>query len=120
MAAFPERTAGPLWQGSAAFIVWALHFFGLYVLVAVGCTQGWADVPLLGTSLLRVLLAAASLLALGWIGGLLWRAGGGLRRRGGEDLLSVAAAGGAWLALIAVLWASLPALLLPMCSPGSP
>jgi hypothetical protein len=119
MQALQEQIVRPVWRGSGPFIVWALHFFGLYVLVAAGCTAGWAEAPLLGTSVLRVLLLAASVLALGCIGWMLWRADGG-RPRGTRGLLAVAAAGSAWLALIAVAWASVPALMLPMCLPGGP
>lgn len=117
MEAFRERIVGPFWQGGGPFIVWALHFFGLYVLVAAGCTAGWAEVPLLGTSLLRVLLIAASMLALAWIAWLLMHADGGRPPQGTRGLLSVAAAGSAWLALIGVAWASAPVLMLPVCSP---
>ncbi|MBA3596943.1 MAG: hypothetical protein H0W40_06145 [Methylibium sp.] len=116
MEAFRKRIAGVLWQGGGPFIVWALHFFGLYVLVAAGCTAGWAELPLLGTSLLRVLLIATSLLAMAWITWLLLRAHRGLPPRGSRGLLAAAASGSAWLALVGVVWASAPALMLPMCS----
>lgn len=118
MTALQERIVGPLWQGGGPFIVWALHFFALYVLVAAGCTAGWAEWPLLGTSVLRVLLVATSVLALGAIAWLLWRADGGRPPRGTRGLLAVAAAGSAWLALVGVAWVSVPVLMLPMCATG--
>jgi len=99
--AFRERIAGLLWQGGGPFIVWALHFFGLYVLVAAGCTSGWAEVPLLGTSLLRVLLIAVSVLAMAWITWLLLRSDGGRQPQGSRGLLAVglrAAPGSRWWA----------------------
>lgn len=117
MDAFGERFAGPLWQGGGPFIVWALHFFGLYVLVAAGCTAGWEEVPLLGTSLLRVLLVAVSVLALACIAWLLLHASGGRRPQGSHGLLAVAAAGSAWLSLVGVAWVSAPVLMLPICLP---
>lgn len=48
MEAFSERIAGPLWQGGGPFIVWAMHFFGVYVLVAVALEGvAWASTPVL-------------------------------------------------------------------------
>lgn len=114
----PEPSRAPLWQGGGPFFVWALHFFGVYVLDAAGCNAGWDEAALAGTSLLRVLLVAVSALALGWIAWLLWRADGGRPPRGREGLLAVAAAGSAWLALVGVAWVSVPVLMLPLCGAG--
>lgn len=118
MKALHERVFGPLWQGGAPFIVWALHFFAVYVLVASGCTAGWQDVALLGTSLLRVVLVLVCAVALAGIAWLLWRADGGRPPRGQRGLLAVAAAGSAWLSLVGVAWVSVPVLMLPLCAPA--
>lgn len=120
--AFQERIVGPLWQGGGSLIVWALHFFGVYVLVAVGCDAGWSDAPLAGTNVLRALLLLASVFALAVIGLLLWRSGDGSslgRRASAGGLLAVAARIGCCLALIGVVWVSLPLLMVPLpCAPG--
>ena len=100
-----DRFFRRLWQGSAPFITWALHFFLVYVLVAAGCGTAFE-------SSLRAVLLSASVLALAAIA---WPP---LSRRGQcehHGLLGASRLGSAVLACIGVLWATLPMLWLPLC-----
>jgi hypothetical protein len=100
-----------LLQGSAPLMVWALHFFGAYALVAAGCCTALAHTPWFGVPALHVTLWLLSALAVAVIAGLIAR-----NLRLPRGLLRSAAAGGGLLALLAVAWTTLPMLLVvPLC-----
>ena len=106
-----EQLARHLLQGGGALLVWALHFFGAYVLVATGCCSSFADAAWVGVSALRISLWALSVLAAGLIVVCIVRG-----RRLPRSLLRSAAVGGGALALIGVAWTTLPMLgALPLC-----
>ncbi len=94
-----------LWYGSAPLVVWALHFFGSYAVVAAGC--GTAAPPFLRTGLL-----VASVLALALIGWMLMRH---RRRQGHHRLLDAARLGSGALAAVGIAWTTLPLVFLPVC-----
>ena len=101
-----------LLQGGGPLMVWALHFFGAYVLVATGCCSAFAETPWFGVSALRVSLWGLSALAAIAIASLIVRS---LRLPHG--LLRSAGAGGGALALLGVTWTTLPMVwwALPLC-----
>lgn len=103
-----DRFFRQLLQGSAPLMVWALHFFAVYVLAEAGCGRAFEPA-------LRWALPMASVLALATIALMLLlrrlRVGG----RSGESVLRTASLGSGVLALIGVLWTSLPMLWLPPC-----
>ena len=116
--AFQERIFGPVWQGGGPLVLWALYLFGLYILVAAGCSAGWHQTPLLGTSALRVILMLCGALAVAASGARVWHDCTRSARRA-PGLLAAATRFSAWLALIGVVWVTLPLLLLPLpCGPG--
>jgi len=114
-ASGPEHLLRHLLQGSGALIVWALHFFGVYGLVAAGCCTAFAQTTWFGMSALRVLLWALSALAALAI---TWLIACGLRRPP-SVLRSAGVLGGA-LALLGVAWTTLPMSFwaLPLCRCG--
>lgn len=83
---------------AAAFLVWSAHLAVVYGVAALGCARGFSPVWAVGAA---TALAAAALAAL--LSRALWR---------GED---GPAAGAAGLALVAVAWGGLPALIVPAC-----
>lgn len=97
--------------------VWAVHFFGSYVAVAVGCRDGWETRQALGVSLLRWCLLGGSALALVAVVVLGWRAWHEFRRmpRGFSARVRalVALLGG-----LAVAWGSVPAFVVSACPAG--
>jgi len=103
--------------GTAALALWALHFAFCYAAVAVGCTAildgGAAITPLQ----LRLLLAAGTAVAVAAGLRLLYVA---CRRLGPAqgDLLPKVRLVGAALAVVGMLWTSLPLALLPLCRAG--
>lgn len=113
MTAMPtrERFFRHLLQGGGPFMVWALHFFGAYVLVAAACCTGFAQAQWFGISALRVSLWLLSALAVLVIATLIVRS-----LRMPPSVLRSAGAGGGALALLGVAWTTLPTLwALPLC-----
>ena len=99
-------------RGTLPLLVWAAHFTFCYLLAAAQCTPalmrtGGPD---------RVPLAVATVAALAACGYLLWRERGILRDAQVAGLLDWAAALGAVLALVGIVWTGLPLLLVKGCA----
>jgi hypothetical protein len=118
------RLAGmsPILGAIAGMIAWAVHFTAAYGATALACAHGFADRTILGLPLVPALVAGATALALAVVAVVAVRAGrrlhGGLSGEAGEDdlqftaWLSVAVA---LLAALAILWQTVPALVLRPC-----
>jgi hypothetical protein len=105
-----ERFFVRLLYGTLPLIIWAAHFFGVYILVAAQCSGAAAGAPS------RPVLGALSLLAIGACLALLWRARKALRNAAdGIALLDWAVAGSAVLASAAIAWTTIPVLLIEGC-----
>lgn len=99
--------------GTLPLLVWAAHFFAVYVLVAAQCSPA-AITP---ESPRRWMLWVLSALAIGACLALLWRAKGTLRHAGDDtSLLDWAVAGGAVLALPGIVWTSVPMVMMDGCA----
>ena len=114
MAEPAERFWRPTLGGLAPLLVWAGHFFLIYVLVPIGCRAGWHRAsggqqfgPLHWT------LAAVTAGALAVLVVICWRAARRAHRRGG--LLESFRFGAAALAILAVGWQFVPLFLFPAC-----
>ena len=106
-----ERFLRHLLQGGGPLMVWALHFFGAYVLVATVCCTAFAQTQWFGISALRASLWGLSALAAIVIAWLIVRS-----LRLPHSLLRSAGAGGGLLALLGVAWTTLPMVwALPLC-----
>lgn len=106
-----ERFLTHLLHGGGPLMVWAVHFFGAYVLVAAGCCSAFAETPWFGISALRVSLWGLSAAAAIVITLLIARS-----LRLPHSLLRSAGAGGGVLALLGVAWTTLPIVwALPLC-----
>ena len=92
--------------GTAPLLIWAAHFTLCYLLVAGECSPAFLrqDAPSVW------FMVAATLLALGACGTLLWRA-----RQMPRTLIDWAHAGSAVLALAGIAWTAVPLLLLDGC-----
>ena len=85
-------------------IVWAAHFFALYGIASI----------LPGTVMARWLTVAATLVAFGIAAWVLWRALANQRRVGSDNLgrwMAGVAAAGSGIALVAIIYQGMPALL---------
>lgn len=101
-----------LLHGSLPLIVWAAHWFAVYLLVAAQCSPA----AITAESPRGWMLAVLSVLALGACTVLLWRARKTLRHPGAEaSLLDWAAAGSAVLATMGIAWTTLPILMIDGC-----
>lgn len=102
-----------LWQGGGSLIVWALHFFGVYLLVAAGCCTPFAQARWFGVTALGWSSWLLTALAVTGITARLvnaWSRPHGFLR--GTGLCCGA------LALIGVIWTMVPATMLPWCRCG--
>ena len=99
---------------AAPLVIWALHFTLLYVGIAAGCWAQADQVAIGGGTLLGWLLVGATIPVAAWLG---WVAWSSMRRLGSNDAGSASsgAAAGAVIALIAVIWETVPMLVLPLC-----
>ncbi len=102
-------------KASASLLLWALHFFTLYIFVALACESVLVQSRLFGRPLIEsvslLLSLIVSLLALA----LLWRAVV-LCRMEPQKLLPLARLGCALLGLIGIVWTSVPLLILSACT----
>ena len=116
MSAHP-RPMSDLLLALAGPMVWAGHFFGLYLTEAVLCSTpapAGAQVRWIGAGLTVIALAALAAFA--------------LRHRHGFHLFACDATGASAalsfagpltiVSILAVLWTSIPLFLLPACAPG--
>lgn len=94
-------------------LIWAIHFAGVYGIASVADVITRADDPRSRAGVLAFTLACAAADAL--LIWLIWRRKGPLMRAEGDPGLSrfwrSAAAGGAVLSLVFVLWQGLPAII---------
>ena len=101
-----------LLSGTLPLLVWAAHFFAVYLLVAAQCSPA----EITPEAPRRWMLAMLSVLALGACAALLWRA-----RRTLSDatrdpgLFDWAQAGSAVLAMLGIAWTSVPMLMIDGC-----
>ena len=107
----PDHLFVQVIRASAGLLVWTAHFIFSYLVVAGGCLS--AEYGRSGPAPGWVLLLGSAL-ALGAVGAMLWRS---VRRLGQRHaaLFEWARAGGAVLALIGIVWSSVPMLMLGQC-----
>ena len=116
----------------APLALWAAHFFGSYMFVAVGCRAKLDSQTALGVPLLTLGLIALTLAVLGWLALMLFGPGGTFRSRhrcnagmpadtlpevsaGAFDGASAFRSGAAVLSLVAVAWTTVPMMLFHSC-----
>lgn len=101
-----------LMRGTLPLLVWAAHFTFCYLLAAAQCTPAVMRTD--GPD--RLLLGIATLAALAACLWLAWRERGILRNATEAALLDWAAALGAVLAFVGILWTGMPILLVSGCA----
>ena len=110
-----ERFFRPLLYGTLPLLIWAAHFFAVYLLVAAQCSPALIA-PQAPHGMLPAMLATLSVLALGACARLLWRARRTLRgAKHDPGLLDWARAGSAVLAMLGVIWTCVPMLMIGGC-----
>jgi hypothetical protein len=101
-------------DASAPLLLWALHFFAVYIFVALACGSTLVDAQLFGYPLIKSVSLLLSLLAILLVAGLLWRAIFLCRQRP-QPLLSLARLGFAMLGALGIVWTTIPMLVLESC-----
>jgi hypothetical protein len=105
MSTPPERFFRAALRSMGPLLVWAAHFAFCYALIAFGCVAWGPQAPL------RALVIGASVLA----AAVIVLQGLRARRRRSSPLAAPAQRWAALLALLGVVWAAMPALVLPVC-----
>lgn len=110
---------GELIFASSALVLWALHFSLIYMVTAVACARGLSTHRLAGTPTLPLLIMGASALAL--LAMLLlalraWSEWKASPRPGARRFLSIFALATTSIAATAVVWATIPVLVVEPCA----
>lgn len=109
--------AGAL-QGALPFLIWAAHFFLVYMTIKGACALNLQHSTLGGVAVISAaiwLLSAAAIAALLALG-VLWARAARAHRIGAGGTLGVVRLGAVVFALVAVVWSTVPIVLVPPCS----
>ncbi len=101
-------------DASASLLLWALHFFTVYIFVALACGSTLTQSRLFGRPLIKSVALLMSLIAALLALSLLWRAIA-LCRLAPRQLLSVARVGCTLLGILGIVWTSVPLVILSAC-----
>lgn len=105
--AFLLMLAGP--------IIWAAHFLFIYSFVGVVCARPALHVKWMGAAMSSWVIVAASLLALAAMAVIYLRLRGSMPRTGDPAFLPWLAGTLSLLSAVAIIWETLPVLLVPPC-----
>jgi hypothetical protein len=103
-------------------LVWAAHFLSVYAVNGIACARGLDRIAVAGLGLVPVIVVAATLVAVASCGAILALAllGRGPGISDGapsvREFWRFGAAVLAGFAVVAILWAGLPALMIPPCA----
>lgn len=107
----------------AGFLIWAAHLSVVYGVTALACARGFADMTVIGIGVVPLTISIATLVALlvtALVLVLAIRDLGGLHTlpdsRETRRFLGFTTATVAGLALVAIAWNGLPALIVPACA----
>ncbi len=107
----------------AGLIIWATRFLFVYAFVALACARGFAEGAIAGIGIVPVAIVVATVAALAANGWVIIR--GAVRARSGAAeadqhdsalFIGYVAAAVAALSIIAIVWETLPALVVPVCT----
>ncbi len=112
MASMDDQFFRKLARGTMPLLVWGSHFTVCYLLAAAQCMPG----AMRSGGPNRALLGIATALALAVCLWLAWRERGILHEPKAASILDWAAALGALLALVGILWNAVPVLLVSGCA----
>ncbi|WP_119154660.1 hypothetical protein [Caldimonas tepidiphila] len=112
----PRRFGAAVWHATAPLLLWALHFFALYVVVAAGCMRGWSDARWAGLPAVSLSLLVFSAAVLALMIAMLARSVRDSRHKPqGDPVIPALRLGGGVLALVGVVWETAPLLMVPPC-----
>lgn len=114
----PRRLGAAIWGATAPLLLWALHFFVLYVAVASGCTRGWAHARWAGLPAVNFGLGIFSAAALVLAVAIVWRSLRGSREKSAarHSLIPALRLAGGVLALVGIVWNTVPLLMITPCA----
>lgn len=93
-------------------LIWAAHFLAVYVLVALACARHFADVEWFGADAVSWGIGMATLAGLAGIAAVATRVAG---NGAGTSFVSWTTMSVGGLSALAIVWETIPALIMPMC-----
>ena len=107
---------------TAGLVIWAVRFLAAYIFTALACARGWADAAAGAVGLVPAVVGLFTLVAAAGCGAILLYAGVHLKRAprapAEENVRFIHAMAGsvAALALLAIIWETLPVFVVPICN----
>jgi hypothetical protein len=107
---------------TGGLIIWAVRFLAAYIFTALACARGWDDSAVGEVGLVAAVVSFLTLVAVTGCGAILFHAAVHLRRAPPEPaeenvrFIHVMAGSIAALALLAIIWETLPVFVIPICS----
>jgi hypothetical protein len=103
----------------SGLLIWSAHFLFIYVFTALACARRFQDLDWLGTNIVSWAVGIATVAAVGGIVAVMLPALRVLRHghssQGAPDFMRWMTVTFGGLGLIAIVWESLPVLLVPVC-----
>jgi hypothetical protein len=107
---------------TAGLVIWAVRFLAAYIFTALACARGWADAAVGAVGLVPAVVGLFTLIAVAACAAVLFRAAVQLRAapRGPAEenfrFIHLMAGSIAALALLAIIWETLPVFVIPICN----
>ncbi len=96
-------------------IVWVVHFFFIYSFTGIACARGLFDAKWFGIGIVAWVIAAVTLAATGGLALIFFRTSPNETAGGSAHFIRWTAAALAILAVLAMLWEAMAALIVPAC-----
>jgi hypothetical protein len=107
---------------TAVLVIWAVRFLAAYIFTALACARGWADAAVGALGLVPAVVSLFTLIAAAGCGAILFHAAVHLRRAPRDPaeenvrFIHIMAGSVAALALLAIIWETLPVFVVPICN----
>jgi hypothetical protein len=106
---------------TGGLVIWALRFLAAYIFTALACARGWSDAAVAVVGLVPAVVSLFTLIAAAACGAILLRAAAHLRQASIDPteenarFIHYMAGSIAALALVAIIWETLPVFIIPIC-----
>ncbi|HET8726376.1 MAG TPA: hypothetical protein VFO41_02595 [Alphaproteobacteria bacterium] len=100
----------------SGFLIWAVHFLFVYIFTALACARRFADIGVFGVGIVPLAVGLATIVAAGSLAAIcLVSLRPGPAKTPSAHFLRRLTALVAGLSFVAVVWAGVPTLMVPVC-----
>lgn len=106
---------------TGGLIIWAVRFLAIYPFTALACARGWSQASLAGIGMVPLVMSLSAIVAVLGCAAILLRALARMGDRSSDEIaqnarfVHVVAASVAALAILAMIWETLPVLFISTC-----